>query len=339
MIVGSEKIGYTEWKEYLLTNLNSTVYHTPEWLSFLTKTFGYKPKYLFSIDECGVIDGFLPLMKVESKLTGNRIESLPFSHWTQPLGNVEGIVTEFLQQFSEENALSIQINAPITSSGFIQKNSFCTHILDLNKTKDELWKGLDRGSTRWAVNKSKKEGVVAELSSNERELREFYELNCLTKKELGVPCHPFSFFQNLFQCLGDMVTLYVSRYDDTIIGGGVMLQYNGKVIYGYGAAKPDSLKKYPYNAFLWKSIEDSLEQKCSTFDFGRTSHENTGLIQFKQKWGAQRQELTYSYYPKTPSSLGSNREGFIYKTANNVIRTMPLPLYKTMSDRVFKHFG
>ena len=198
---------------------------------------------------------------------------------------------------------------------------------------------MDRGSTRWAVNKAKKEGVIAELTSEIQDLMDFYELNCLTKKELGVPCHPYQFFKTMMEELNQMAHLYVARYNEAVIGGGIMMEYNGQVLYGYGAADSCHLKQYPYNAFVWKSIEDALENGCKTFDFGRTSHENSGLIQFKQKWGTERKELVYSYYPGNPTSIGSNRDGRLYHFANMIIQNTPMPMYKVMSNKLFKHFG
>ncbi|NQE53330.1 hypothetical protein C5S29_07030, partial [ANME-1 cluster archaeon GoMg3.2] len=135
------------------------------------------------------------------------------------------------------------------------------------------------------------------------------------------------------------VYLYIARCDDEIIAGGVMEYFKDGVLYGYGAANSDYLKLHPYDAFIWKSIEDACVNGYKYFDFGRTSYDNVGLINFKKRWGTVEKKLYYSYYPKNPESLVENRENFKYKWGTKIIRRMPMPIYKKFSDVVFGSFG
>lgn len=82
----THKVKEKEWKEFLSRSEYATVYHTPEWKKTLEESFGYKPYYLFVKDESDLIVGMLPLFYVKSKLTGNRLSSLPFSHISGPVG-------------------------------------------------------------------------------------------------------------------------------------------------------------------------------------------------------------------------------------------------------------
>jgi len=121
--------------------------------------------------------------------------------------------------------------------------------------------------------------------------------------------------------------------------GGVIECYKGQALYGYGAADPDCLSLHPYNAFIWKSIEDACVNGCRIYDFGRTSYDNTGLIQFKKKWGTQERELYYSYHPVSGRSVVTERNSAIYRLGNSVIRAMPISAYKAFSTSLFGHFG
>ena len=69
-----------QWSSFVHRCSSASIYHTPEWKNFLEKTFGYEPHYLFAKDENDNIAGLLPLFDVKSKLTGNRLCSVPFSH-------------------------------------------------------------------------------------------------------------------------------------------------------------------------------------------------------------------------------------------------------------------
>lgn len=335
-------INLNEWHDFLLSQSDATLYHTPEWKMFLEKTFNYKPRYLFATDECGQLVGMLPLFEVRSRLTGNRLCSVPFSHECTCLGDSvtrTALIDKAVSLRDCHRITKIEIRSAVENPLFHEMNAFCTHILELSQNLEETWKQLDKSSVRWAVKKAGKLGVSVASSTNAEDLKEFYELNCLTKQSLGVPCHPWEFFKNLFSILEGYVQMYLSRHEGRIIAGGVMECYKGQVLYGYGAADPNHLDLHPYNAFIWKSIEDACVNGCRTYDFGRTSYDNTGLIQFKKKWGTQERGLCYSYYPASSKSVVTERDSTIYRLGNSVIRAMPMSAYKAFSTSIFGYFG
>ena len=339
-VVGT--VNDSECHNFLLSQSNATLYHTPEWKTFLERTFGYKPRYLFATDESGQLTGMLPLFEVKSRLTGNRLCSVPFAHECGCLGDNDvciALLDEAISIAAKSHTEKIEVRSTVAHSDFQEKNAFCTHILELSTNPEETWKLLDKSSARWAVKKAGKLGVSVTSSTNTEDLKEFYELNCITKQNLGVPCHPWEFFKNLFSLLDGHIKLYLSRYEGTIIAGGVMECYKDQVLYGYGAADPDHLDVHPYNAFIWKSIEDACIDGYRTYDFGRTSHDNTGLIQFKKRWGTQERELCYSSYPASGKSIVTERDSVIYRLGNSAIRAMPVSAYKAFSTSVFGHFG
>lgn len=332
----------SEWKSFLNNCNEATVYHTPEWKQLMEKTFNYKSEYLFAKDESGNIAGFLPLFYIKSKLTGNRLCSVPFSHICGPLGNEEAsaaLIEEAIHLFQKSNLNTLEIRGTLNDERFVNLNSFSTYILELSPNPDDVWRKLDKGSVRWAVKKAEKSGVTVETTRVIDDLKKFYEINAMTKKELGVPCHPWKLFKNMFDILGNSVSLYVSKYKGEIIGGGIMLYFKDTILYGYGASNPSYLNMYPYNAFIWKSIEDACINGYANYDFGRTSYSNIGLINFKKRWGTVETKLYYSNYPTESNSLSENRESAKYKLASKIIKDMPFLMYKQSSSVVFQHFG
>ena len=342
MVEIKEDVPENDWRRFLDISSDATLYHTPEWKMFLEKTFGYKPRYLFATDECGQLVGMLPLFEVRSRLTGNRLCSVPFSHECTCLGDSvtrTALIDKAVSLRDCHRITKIEIRSAVENPLFHEMNAFCTHILELSQNLEETWKQLDKSSVRWAVKKAEKLGVSVTSSTDIEDLKEFYELNCITKQNLGVPCHPYEFFKNLFSILDGHVRLYLAQHEGNIIAGGVMEYYRDQVLYGYGAADPNHLDLHPYNAFIWKSIEDACVNGCRTYDFGRTSYDNTGLIQFKKKWGTQEKELCYGYYPASGGSVVTERDSTVYRLGNSVIRVMPMSVYKAFSASVFGHFG
>lgn len=331
-----------EWEAFLDNCNDASIYHTPQWKTFLEKTFNYEPHYLFAKDENDNITGLLPLFYVKSKLTGNRLCSVPFSHICGYIGSADPnnlLIYKAMDTHSKLNTKYLEIRDNIDLDVYESHNLFSTYVLELSSDVNETWLKLDKKSARWAANKSKKLGVLSECTTDIEDIRTYYELNCVTKKDIGVPCHPWKFFKNMFELMGQYVSLYVAKYENEIIGGGIFEYYNNTVLYGYGAVDPNYLKLHPYNSFIWKSIEDSCLNGYKQFDFGRTSSDNKGLINFKKKWGTIEKELSYSFYPKNPNSLTDNRENAKYKYGTKAIRNMPLSVYKKFSDYAFCHFG
>lgn len=330
-----------EWKSFLNNCSEATIYHTPEWKQFLEKTFGYKSHYLFAKDNFGDIVGFLPLFYIKSKLTGNRLCSLPFSHTCGMLGDGSAssrLITEAISIFEGSNAKYIEIKDYVDSYNFQKQNSFSTYIIDISKDIDELWGNLSSNARR-ATRKSKKIGVVVRSTRNYNDLKQFYELNCMTKKNIGVPAHPWIFFKNLFDIFQDNVSLYVVEYNKEMIAGGIRFFYRDTVIGGYSASNPKYVDLNPYNALNWETIEYACKNGYKYYDLGRVSYDNKGLMFFKSRWGTVEKKLYYSFYPINPGSLTENRENLFYKFSTSLIQKTPMFLYKKFSDVVFVNFG
>jgi hypothetical protein len=309
----------------------------------LEQTFGYEPYYCFVLNENGKIIGLLPLFRVESKLTGNRLCSAPFSHICGYIGEKDAFNAVISKVYSFYRYLKLdymEIREAINEGDFQVKSTFFTYILELSPRPEVVWNKLKQNAKR-NITKASKMGVRAELSSSIDSLRKFYELNCFNKKMLGVPGHPWKFFENLFHLLNKYIHLYISKQDGEIIGGGMMITFKDTVLYAYGASNPDYLKYYPYYAFIWKCIEDICQREYLYLDFGRVDGNNKGLIDFKKKWGTIEKPLYYSFYPKGSEnlSIGQKRNSFKYRLASKVMGGMPMVIYKRLSDISFRHLG
>lgn len=111
------------------------------------------------------------------------------------------------------------------------------HTLDLTPGVDKLFKGL-RDSTRRNIRKAEKEGVEIRFESGLAALREFYRLNCLTRREHGLPPQPWRFFVNLHEEIitGDAGIVSLGLLGGRAIAANVYMHANGGAVYKYGAS-------------------------------------------------------------------------------------------------------
>ncbi|TGC08300.1 lipid II:glycine glycyltransferase FemX [Methanolobus halotolerans] len=339
MVEVTENVNEYEWKKFLYMCDDATIYHTPEWKQFLEKTFDYKPKYLFAKDECGNIVGLLALFYVRSKLRGNMLCTMPFTYSSSCIGSEDVrnlLLEEGINLYHGLNAGCIEIRGKVNHDKFHIQKLFCVHTIELSTHPSEVWQKISRGA-RSSTKKPIKHGVKVYSTKDIKELKSFFELNCTTKKRIGVPSHPWKFFKNLFELMNEYVVLYVAKYNNEIIAGGIFEYFKDTVTFGYAAHNPNHLSLRPNNILVWKSIEDACVNNYKYYSFGRTSYDNKGLMTFKERWGAVETELYYSYYPDIPNQFLMKRDKIQYKVGTKIFREMPIQLYKPCSSVLFQH--
>ena len=329
-----------EWRDYVEA-VDGDLWYTPEWTRFLEQTFGYPRYHLFATGRDGAVTGFLPLFRVESRITGDRLVSAPFTHICGPLGSAEdraALVAAACRLREDLGAGTLEIHDRIGSGRFQAASWFSTFILDLSPGPDAVRKGFSKNIQR-GISQAGRLGVEVIRTREAGEIAGFHRMNLLHKKDLGVLCHPRRFFDNLFSLFPEGTTLYAARYRGETVAGSVILHHRGRYLYGYGAALAGARDLPAQKQILWESIADACAAGGRTFDFGRVSQENEGLIRFKKSWGAEERKLTTSYYPAPGNRMGGRRDTRFYRLATAVIRVMPEPFFTRLSEQYFGSFG
>ena len=336
-----------QWSSFLHRCSSASIYHTQEWKDILQNSFNYKPFYLFAKNDDGDLCGILPLFQIDSRLTGNRLASLPYSYICGAIGDSEDItrilISKSMELCDKLNCDYIDLRFAESStalSEFNEDSHYSTYILELSDNIDEVWKKLSKGSVRRGIKTAKKNGVQIRMGKTLHDFDVFNKLNQNTARDHGVPAHPFTLFENLYKNVGNgLVNLYIADFDNKAIAGIITLNFKDVIIYGYGASNNDYLKHNPNNLLLWAAIEDGCKNGFKLFDFGRASPENTGLIQFKKRWGTAEKKVYYYYYPETPNLSSNNRVSTKYRLMTGLWKRLPLSLSQPIGNIIFKHFG
>lgn len=171
-------------------------------------------------------------------------------------------------------------------------------------------------------------------------MREFFRLNCLTRKEHGLPPQPLKFFKKVYEHLisKGLGFIVLASYKGVNIAGAVCFHCGGKGIYKYGASE----RKYQHlranNLVMWEAIRLSIRQGCTSFSFGRTEPDNQGLIQFKSGWGAKEETIRYHRYDlKTDTFIHGRPYGRAFY--HKILRKMPVPLSRVAGELLYRHVG
>ncbi len=332
-----------DWNELILKHKNYSFFHTQEWAKVLVDTYKFTPNYFWVTGNDGLTT-ILPAMFVTSWITGKRIVSLPFSDYCPPLFSDDSskslILNKILEYCKIENLKFIEFrtldsNFPSPNESFRKDYR---HSLIINKKQDELFKAFS-DNTKRNIKKANKEGLKLEIRNDENGIREFYKMNCITRKKHGLPPQPLSFFSNILKTiikkgLGDII---FAVHKDNIIAGALYLKFKNKIIYKYGASYPEFNELRGNHFVMWEAIKKYSAEGYIDFDFGRTELNHDGLRRFKQGWAAEESYIYISRINHNMVNIPSEIKTSGYH--NLIFSRTPLFFLRIIGGAFYKHMG
>jgi hypothetical protein len=332
---------YPRWDELLLSHPDYSFFHTSYWARVLSESYGYKPLYFTEINN-GKLVTLIPLMEVNSILTGKRGVSLPFTDYCNLIINaVNNDLMGYLIDYGKgKNWKYIEMRG---SGDFLNgapsSSNYYRHILDLSRSEEQIFSNF-RSSTKRNIKKAIREGVKVNIDNSLESIREFYRLNCMTRKDHGLPPQPYFFFKNIYNhIISENHGIVVSAsFKGKIIAGAVYFHFGEKALYKYGASDRRYQHFRANNLIMWEAIKWYCQQGYKSFCFGKTEHDNKGLIQFKTGWGAKEKIIKYYKYDlKRESFVTQNSK--VTGVHNRIFSKTPIPLLKIFGSLLYKHVG
>src|SRR5215472_12209344 len=174
------------WPTLLTQNSRASVFHTPDWLRALQKTYGYDP-VVFSTSNGEALSNGVAFCRVNSWLTGKRLVSLPFSDHCQPLAN--WCELEAILQHVEDNChtemwkyVELRPRADILECGhaFTVSESFAFHVIDLKQELSDIYRAFHESCVRRKIKRGEREGLTYESGRSVSLLNKFHDLLVLT---------------------------------------------------------------------------------------------------------------------------------------------------------------
>jgi hypothetical protein len=332
-----------DWDEQILRLPGYSFFHCSAWARVLSESYGYKPLY-FTIFNGNAISACLPMMEVNSIITGKRGVSLPFSDCCEPLIG-EGV--DFQELF--ESVVNYGMKAGwkyVELRGGKPFLGDAKHSMIYHGHKLELKDGPERllsrfrDSTKRNIKKAEKEGVIVVVSNSIDAVQQFGRLNSISRKRHGLPPQPVRFFTALQRHVlsKDLGFVVLASHGRDVTAGAIFLLFGRKALFKYGAFDEGKQRVRPNNLVMWKAIKLFSENEFETLDFGRTELEHTGLAQFKTGWRPTEHQITYYRY-NVNDALFSNSSQAISRANRGVFRNMPSPLLNLIGSLAYKHMG
>lgn len=333
----------TDWDERLLSIPGCSFFHTSMWSDVLKQSYRYRPVYFTEIEDGG-IKSVLPVMGVESFITGKRGVSLPFSDYCEPLAgdrvSFNSLLNEALEFGRREGWKYLEIRGGSRFLGGEEHSgSFLGHEIDLTGGSGDILAAM-RDSNKRNIKKAEKEGVEVEITAAPKAIVDFYRLNCMTRREHGLPPQPFSFFQVFSDKViaGGGAFIAQAIFENRVIASNIYIMFGRKAIYKYGASD----RKYNHlranNLVMWKAIECCCEIGVETLGLGRTELDHEGLRQFKNGWNAREYAIDYYRYSFAEGRFIKGTFG-VPGITQMFFRKLPAPILNAAGTLLYRHIG
>jgi hypothetical protein len=334
-------IEFDGWDDAIAPLPGSSFFHTSAWAKVLSESYGYKPTY-FALFQNGGLAGVLPVMDVNSILTGHCGVSLPFTDFCEPISDDR---TQFHALF--EHALShgkrsrwkyIELRGgKHLLSDTLPSQVFFAHIVDLSPDEKRMMAGF-RDSTRRNIKKAAKEGVEVRILRSLESIKEFYRLNCMTRKEHGLPPQPYRFFSQVHKHVitKGLGVIALAYFQGEPIAGNVYFYFGRKAVFKYGASNRKYQNLRANNLLMWEAIKWHSLNGYNELHFGRTERGHKGLRQFKDGWGANEYSIEYFKYDLHKDTFIEDNSN-VTSFHNSIFRKTPIPLLKIAGSLFYGH--
>jgi len=332
----------SSWDQWVSSQDGCGIFHTSSWARVLSDSYGYVPRYLFSETDKGSVA--VPLMELSSPFSGKRGVSLPFSDYCDPVGDRDSSLHSVMESISEYGNKAAWRTVELRYRDIFLENAvpsqeFLNHVLELRGGEIDLLSRF-RDSTRRNIRKAIKEGVEVRIEDSLESIRKFFRLNCLTRKEHGLPPQPSSFFENLHRHLLSKGSGFVAiaYHGKSAVSAAVYLHAGRKAFYKYGASDKNHFHLRANNLVMWEAIRWYLKNGYDSLCFGRTEVENEGLNQFKAGWATEEGTIRYYMYDIN-TKIFLKRKSNVSGVHNRIFRHMPMPLLRYSGKLLYRYFG
>ncbi|MEW5915005.1 MAG: GNAT family N-acetyltransferase [Gemmatimonadota bacterium] len=348
--VGAATVGllqeseYAKWDAFVEAHPHATIYHTIAWKRISEESLGHKGVHLRALNAGGDIVGVLPLFQVDA-LGGRVLVSVPLRDKGGPLAINPDVAQQLITAAADltrtRRAKRAAIKFPVAglesafaAAGFTEEKHWVTTVVPVAMGEEKLWNEVFRSPTRRAVNKARNSGLVPRWSDREADLDRFYDVFLMTRRKLGVPAYPRSFFRAIWRHLSPrgLVRLLLVERDGVTHGALLVFPYKREVVSAYMGSNPESKDARINDLLFWEAIRWSAESGFESYYFGADSPLQEGLLAYKRKWGGDQFTIpNYFYSPNGSVHQTADSSSQKYAMTRKAISLAPVPIYRAFS--------
>lgn len=332
-------ISMDEWHGFAQQQPDRMIFHHRCWLELMMEQYGLKC-HITGVEVDNEIVAAAPFLRTRSLSGKVKYVCLPFTDYVHPLVSREDARSALLSAVLNDPVLrksrGVLIRTDKPLGKLLAANPWVRHHLDITGSMEEVSRRFDRKVLQ-NLRRGERSGLQFKASTDRDSLEAFYRLHTATRRKLGVPVQPHSFFLRLHERVIAQGCGFVglSYLNGAPVAGGVFLGDNRSLFAKYLASDPAALQVFPNEHLLYHAIQVAVEQGHSVFDFGLTKKEQEGLRRFKQKWGAVESDVFQENVIGGVEKFGQDSK--LLELAKSIIKRSPTVVCRALGEMFYRY--
>lgn len=341
------------WNDMVAAHPMGSVFQHTAYGKVISMTFKQtRPHYLALRDADGRLRGGLGIFLVKSWLTHDRLVSLPFAFYSDPMVKSQeelAVLTDAiltLQKGTRARYVEIKAHRGVSllegGGTFSPVYYHRTYYLDLVDGPDALWKGFHRTGVKQKIRRTEADGIAIRPAESLADVRTFYELLVEGRRRLGLPPQNREYFERLWKILVplDLASFSIAEKDSRPVGALCSFMFKDTVFLAYIGVVEEFNPSGVGQGLWWDAIQKAARDGYRYVDLGKTSPHAEGLSTYKKRWGAVEMEVPALYYPSATGSATYYDEGHkSHQLARKLWRGMPTGLSRVLARMAYRHMG
>jgi len=327
------------WDAFAEQHGAATVYHLARWRDVIAHAFGHPTHYLLARDATRQIVGVMPIARINSRLFGHYMVSLPYFTYGGPLGKDSQTIAALTaaackigKQFGCKH-LEVREQSP-PQHGWAVREDKVSMVLPLAGTEEGLWKQLS-SQRRSQIRKAQAAGPEVCVGGAQL-LDDFYAVFARNMRDLGTPVYGRIFFETMLATFPENIRIVSVRLNGTAVGAAFLIGFRDSMEVPWVSTIREHNAQFMNTLLYWEILNAVQKLGYRNFDFGRST-KNAGTYQFKKQWGAKPRQLFWSYWlaegAKMPNLTPQSGK---FKLAVRVWQRLPLPLANCIGPVIVK---
>jgi len=325
---------------YVIISDITNTYHDVRWGRIAERCFGHKYYVLLSENADGVIDGILPFVHIKSWIFGNYMVSMPYFNYGGVCANDEStqerLIDEAVRMAKDLKVQHIEFRQEVSlNNGFPEKTHKVSMRLRLSDSPDELLRSFP-SKLRSQIKVPQKAGLTVRIGRME-ELESFYTVFSRNMRDLGTPVYPMKFFRSILEAFPENTWIGSVYAGNVPVASGFLAGFKSRIEIPWASSVRSYNRFSPNMLLYWSCLKFACEQGYGTFDFGRSTAEES-TYKFKEQWGAAPSPMIWSYWvhdeAKIPDLTTRNPK---YQLAIGIWKRLPLPVTQMLGPRIVKN--
>jgi FemAB-related protein (PEP-CTERM system-associated) len=326
------------WDRFVYDSSQAVVYHLAGWKDVMQKTFGIESHYLFA-QEGGQVLGVLPLLHINSKLSGHYFTSMPAAICARDEEVAQALVDRAKELVVVNGAAYLILRDSYHKWNLpelVTSEEHCTFVAQLYDDPDEMYKKLDR-RLRQHLKKAFKAEVEATVGPEY--MADLYPAYAKAMRELGTPTQGLKFFQNVFEKFPDHFTTVVVRCNGEVLGGTVAALFGDTLYTTWAGLLREYYDLRSSHMMYWGALSYGCANGYEWADLGRSLWDSSHF-RFKKLWLTEPRPLYQQYFlnriSEPPAVGGARADDVQYRSFVSVWQRLPLSMTEFLGPRLRK---